>query len=278
MEAIPRIASRPDVLPALPSVVAEIAARVANATTSAAQLADLIMRDPALTTRLLRLVNSPFFGLPRSIGNPREATLLLGFQAIRDLALATVVLDLFPAEASAAFDPYQLWRHAIATAVAARLLAAQVADPAPDELFVAGLLHDVGKILLYRHDRPTFDAVLTSARQHDAPVWASEQRLTGTTHALIGAQLLRHWRLPARLVAAVGEHHASAPGKVAQLIQAADALARVLGLPCGMDDAVPAARGALWPAWLGPREHLTALVDRCATQYEEVAALLFTRA
>lgn len=262
-------------LPALPAVVADINVQLASATTSAPQLAQSIMWDPALTSRLLRLVNSPFFGLKRAIGSPIEAIMLLGFQAVRDLALATTVLDLFPADACAAFDPRRLWEHAIATAVAASLLGRQAGCDPAEELFVAGLLHDLGKIVLYVHYRPTFFEVLASAECHDAPIWASEQRITGTTHAQLGAQLIRHWRFPGRLADAIAQHHARSPSKPAQIVQAADGLARALGIHCGMDDAVPV--GHVWPSVLGDPAELDPLLDRCAEQYEAAAAVLLPR-
>jgi len=133
-------------LPTLPSVIVRVNEQVANPKTSALDLARTILEDQSLTARLLRLVNSPFYGFPRRIATVTEAVTILGFAPVRSLLLTASVVDLLVGEETPDFSPTGLWEHSVGAAVGAGLIARYTRHEDREEVFVAGLLHDVGKL------------------------------------------------------------------------------------------------------------------------------------
>ena len=204
--------------------------------------------EPALAARVLKVANSPFYRQAGTVGTLDRAIQVLGLDAIRGIC-AACCMDRVPlTRAPGAPDPQQFRLHSLATAVAATHLARQLAPARQADAFIAGLLHDIGLVLLARL-RP--DAMAEIARLPATTPAATalqlEQQLTGMTHADCAAQLARAWSLPAWLVAAVGGHHGlpTADGSVstAALVQAADLLAHRAGFglhaSCALADGLP---------------------------------------
>ena len=167
-----------------------VANLIRNPATSALQLASAILEDQALTARLLRLVNSPFYGFPRQIATVTETLTILGFRPVQHLLLTATVVDLLQAEETPEFSPVGLWQHAVGTAVAARLLARTAGYEAHEAVFVAGLLHDVGKLIQHQCLRPEFLEALALARDGDLPLHEAETRVWGFDHTQVGRALL----------------------------------------------------------------------------------------
>lgn len=170
---------------------------------SASGVAQRVGTDPILAARCLHLANSPYFGLGGRVGELNQAVVLLGISVIRALALTTAA-GLF-------VDPKRMpdgfWDHSVAVAAASSLLARHRGMPV-GEAFSAGLLHDVGAVLLFRHDRERYDVVLTAAGHDEARRCALERAVFGLEHGEAGAIALAAWGLPASLVEAVRQHHA----------------------------------------------------------------------
>jgi HD-like signal output (HDOD) protein len=177
------------------------------------EVGSIMKEDFAMTAKLLQLVNSPFFGLKRTITNPSEAVTYLGLVQTKALVLLAQVFSKYSAEKTSRFSLDQLWRHSTVTAKFARAITeAETADPAQaDTAFTAGLLHDVGKLFHAVNCPQEYNTLLTQAERNDLLYADVEQFLMGTTHADLGACVLGTWGLPAEILEIIAFHHT--PGR-----------------------------------------------------------------
>jgi len=267
-----------DFLPTLPTILQRVAEMVNNPKTSALQLSRVILDDQAMTARLLRLVNSPFYGFPRRIATVTEAVTILGFHAVRNLILTASVVDLLSASETSDFSPTRLWEHSVAVAVGGGLLARYTRHEDREELFVAGLLHDVGKLVLHQFLPADFVQALTLARKEDLPLREAEQRTFGYTHDQVGRLLVERWKLPVRLTEAIAYHHrpelAQLAKREASIIHVADLLARALALGSDGDDTVPRLLAESWGRLELPVSVLETLMGELEEQYQETQEIL----
>lgn len=197
-------------LPTLPIVVAKILQTAASQTASARDLQALIAVDAGLTAKILRLANSSFYGQSRRITTLGDAVVILGFNSVRNLTLSASMLDsLAPRGAAQVFDWRAFWEHCNAVAACARHLARHRGLPGSvaDEAFVAGLLHDIGKLFLGKYCPDLLAEVVLTADTYGIPMVDAEWRLMGTTHALLGEQIAEQWNFPRALSSAIGAHH-----------------------------------------------------------------------
>jgi len=265
-------------LPTLPTVLLRVNDLVSNPKTSAHQLSRVIMEDQSLTVRLLRLVNSPFYGFPRRISTVTETLTILGFNQVRNLLLTVTVVDLLGAEESEEFSPLRLWQHSVATAVAASVLAKCTGHEDREELFVAGLLHDVGKLVAFQVARKYFVQVIQVVRARDLLLRDAEQEVFGYSHDQVGRLLAEQWKLPVRLTETIACHHRPDLAQLAQreasIIHLADILSRALGLGSGGDDGVPPLSAEAWHRVRLAQSALGGLMKDIEVQYEEAQALL----
>jgi putative nucleotidyltransferase with HDIG domain len=203
---------------ALPQTLSEVLRVVSDDTTGADDLAKVLMRDPAMTARVLRVVNSPYYGLGRKIGSVPQAVVTLGMRQVTALALSTSVYTMTEKWQSS-FDRIRFWRHSLETAIAARDLAEKCGYKKTEEMFVAGLLHDIGLLVL---ERSFPDQYLKMWRKSlgNGLLVELEEEAWGSNHARVGQFLMEQWRLPEPICQAVGHHHTVfSPGAVdAELI------------------------------------------------------------
>jgi putative nucleotidyltransferase with HDIG domain len=245
-----RIIRRLDDLPTLPRTLLRITELMNDPKTSARDLALIIAEDQVLTARLLRIVNSSFYGFPQRVATVTTAIVLVGFEAIRNLLLTASVFNLFPAKNRQARRLLeQLWDHALGCAAGAKAIGRHLRRERVEELFVAGLLHDIGKIVAMALFPADFTEALRRAEREGTSIVAAEQALLGFDHTHAGRLLAERWRLPPRLVAAIaGHHHPAAPGadETAAIVHVADIFARALGLGSGGTERVPPVDPAAW--------------------------------
>ncbi|MEW6250152.1 MAG: HDOD domain-containing protein [Planctomycetota bacterium] len=203
-----RAVGRVTELGSLPEVTTRIVELVENPRATAGQVHEVVRSDPALAARILKLVNSAFYGLPAQIASLERAIVMLGLSALKNLALATSLLRLFKSEdLSAQFKTRDLWRHCVAVAVAARHIAQIGRAVPPDEAFVAGLMHDLGIIVGQQVLPERLAAVIDQCGQEPQNFVACEQRGLGTDHQTIGLTLATKWKFPPALRNAIGYHH-----------------------------------------------------------------------
>jgi len=196
-------------LPTLPVVFQELFSRMQDPDTQISELAEVIARDPALTAKILKLVNSAFYGRPSQITTISRAVIIMGFQAVRSAALAVSVFDHFkdlPALA-AGFDLERFWRHDVAVSCVAKQLALVLGAGEPEDAFVAGLLHDVGKLVMLQHFPRDVDDLAREVSERRLTWRAGESALFAIDHAELGRTVFRAWDFPESVVEAVGRHH-----------------------------------------------------------------------
>ena len=227
VERLERIRS----LPTLPSVAMEVMALARDPGSNMQQIEEVILTDPALATKILKVANSPFYGMRREISSLRLALTALGMTQIRSLVLGVSVLKAMETDAGNGFDYEALWEHSTGTAVLCKLLAGRFGLDFRGEEYVAGLVHDIGKVILDQYLHEEFSQALAEARRKHEPLEAAERAVIGVDHAFAGAWLARKWRLPESLVEAIGGHHSPAtePGalSMAAVVNLADGIARI---------------------------------------------------
>jgi len=170
------------------------------------EVTEIIKSDPGLSTRLLQLANSPMYGFSVEIRSIDHATVVLGMRALRDLAVSTAVGDVFDAGDAATTKIRQdLWQYSLAVGCVARLLAADVEDVVPDEAFLGGVIHDVGKLFILDHDSVGYIQLLSGYDLTELP--AAEIETYGLAHTEVGQRCAQFWGLPDEIIDVIRFHH-----------------------------------------------------------------------
>jgi len=197
-------------LPSLPSLYFRIIEALSKEETTLEQIGEIIASDPSMTAKILQLVNSAFFGIARRIANPVEAVQFLGVGRIRSLVLSLHVFSRFEQAKFKNFSIEQVWKHSLSTGLVAQKIARlEKMDRAlVDETYVAGMLHDIGKVMLAASLPEQYENALAISQEERIPVLEAERHVFGSTHAEVGAYLLGLWGLPITIVEAVAFHHA----------------------------------------------------------------------
>ena len=194
----------------LPVVVLEVQRLMDAPDTSAQDIANLLARDPALAVRILKLANSPYYGFRRRIGNLTQAIVILGFQAVRNLMLTASVMDSFGADDHV--DYARFWGDAVSTAVTANELARLANTPHADEAYIAGLLHDVGRLLLAQNVPHLLEEVQQRIDDGEES-WSAHRAVLGVHHSEIGHRIAASWGLPPTLSDAIRDCHQPRSGE-----------------------------------------------------------------
>jgi putative nucleotidyltransferase with HDIG domain len=190
-----------DSLPTLPVIASQVMTCLNDPNSSIQDVADVILRDQSMSVKILKLVNSAFYGFPKRIGTLSHAISILGFETVRGLVLGISILDTFRVRE---FDLVRFWGHSIRTASLMSFLADRLCYPRRDEAFTVGLIHDVGKLVFMLKAPEAYrDVVL----QGDINPCEQEQALLQMDHAFAGAQVARSWNFPATYVQAIECHH-----------------------------------------------------------------------
>lgn len=201
-----RVISSVGDLPASPAIVSSLMNLTTDVNTNIDRICETIMADQSLAAKLLKLSNSSFYGRAKEVRTLREAVVLLGFKTLRSLAVATSTHTLYQKIANEEFR-VKLWEHALATALASRLIADAVGHPNSEEAFICGLMHDIGKLVLSQKLYDDYNQVIRTVEEKGAKFIDVEEEKFGFNHTDVGLLLLHKWAFPRVLSNAVFEHH-----------------------------------------------------------------------
>ena len=208
-EALRAVISKIDSLPSLPTLYSDIMAELSSSEASIKKIGEIIGSDMAMTSKILQLVNSAFFGLRQRVARPDQAVLLLGLDIVKSLVLSLQIFSQFTMPKMFFSTVSRLWQHSLVTGKLAKQIAAaeKVSKEFEDQAFMAGLLHDCGKLVLLANFPEPMQRVLTDSQKTGASELALEEKAFGVTHAPVGAYLLGLWGLPGAITSAILYHH-----------------------------------------------------------------------
>lgn len=238
-------------LPTLPVVVNNVIQITQNPKSSALEVGRAISYDQALATKVLRTANSAFYGFPRKITTITHAIVILGFANIRNIVLTASIFDMFPSKGgSKYFDREGFWKHSLACGVTSKLIAKRLGIKNLEEVFICGLLHDLGKLVLDTYFKEDFARVVRLVKEKEILIRDAEQQLLDIDHAAVGGIVADKWNLPPALIKAIRFHHnpprASESMRIAAIVHLADVLCRAIGMGNGGDTKVPCINEESW--------------------------------
>jgi putative nucleotidyltransferase with HDIG domain len=193
-------------LPASPAIVSAVMGLTADLNASVEELGVVLAADATLTAKVLKLSNSSFYGRSRSVSSLREAILILGFYTLRSMVIASSTHSLYSRKDNAKFGQ-KLWDHSLACGMASRMVARQIRHSRIEEIFIAGLLHDIGKMILGQKLMGIYDQVVKEVEKSGQCFHEVEFAKLGFNHAELGASVLDKWNFPRELVEGVQHHH-----------------------------------------------------------------------
>jgi putative nucleotidyltransferase with HDIG domain len=273
--AFDQVIKRIQDLPSLPAVVIELLSSMDQEDIDVHSLAVKITLDQALTAKTLRLANSSFYGMSSKVTTIAQAVSVLGFNSIRTIVTACSLTGAFQDSGSGSFNFQGFWRHSVATAVCAKLLARQLRVN-PDTAFTAGLLHDIGSLVLATRFPQQYEDMLAYQRANDCYLIDAERALFELDHAIVGSTLAGHWKFPSAIQQAVAAHHDAAPASLALAIHFGNTLAHALDLSDIEDDLAPPVSLASWSA-LGLSSDASGVLFRTAEDtFHEMCQILVT--
>jgi len=235
-------------LPALPAVVHHLTEVTEDPDATISAVEEVIRADQSLTAKVLKLVNSAFFALRSRVSTVHHAAVILGLDALRNMALTVHTYECLAAcGRNDTFDKQAFWEHAAAVGIFAKKLATAAKYKKPDEAFVAGLLHDLGKVVLDEYFAPEFAQALAACRDEAIPLAVCEERVLGFDHGVAGAEVGRKWRFPAQLVEVIERHHAPPGANVlSAVVQLADTMAKAWRIGASGDPLLQPINSTVW--------------------------------
>jgi putative nucleotidyltransferase with HDIG domain len=199
-------------IPTLPIVATKVTELINDPNSSSAEIADVLKKDQVLTAKVLKLINSPYYGIPSEVTDVKRALAYLGFNTLAQLVLSVSVISLFADRKNSRFSLQDFWKHALGTAVASEVIAKRIGYPKPEECFTCGLLHDIGKIVLLQIAPEEFSKVVALTEKEKISFHESEKRLEIPSHGYLGEYIANKWRLPMVIRMSIRYHHADVTG------------------------------------------------------------------
>ncbi len=220
-------------MPPLSPVVHKIIIVANDVTSSAQHLTDVIQLDPVLTAKVIRMVNSAYFGLPQEIKSLKQAVVMLGINTIKNVALSSALMGKISLK-KGAIDPEEFWKHSIGVAVASKLIAQRLGIDKKllEEFFIAGLIHDIGKVLMNNFFPDEMKLIIETSQSKGGLIIDIEKNILGLTHEEIGIAIGKKWNFENNLLYAVGTHHRTVfkgdSAIYSMVVHIADTFAKVL--------------------------------------------------
>lgn len=267
-------------LPALPKAVSHVLQLLQNPDSTAHEIGNAISQDQALATKVLRTANSAFYGFPRKITTINYAIVVLGLNNIKNIVLSSAIINGFSAASDdGIFDRKAFWEHSLACGILARKLSVHLEMKNSEEVFMWGLLHDFGKLILDIYFHEDFVKSVQLSRENQIPLKDAESEVFGFNHSGVGALLLRKWSMPPSLVRAVEFHHSPdydrTAFRISSIVHTADYLCRRIGIGSGGDMIVPVLNKKAWKLMGLTSEGVKQISKEVMKEFESATEFLF---
>lgn len=264
-------------LPSLPTIVVELLQSIDDDDADTDLLAEKISRDQALVAKMLRVANSSFYGLQGRVGSIQDAIVVLGLRGVRTLATAAAITGCLKADSHGGFDFRAFWRHSIATALCARVLAKRLRAN-EENAFAAGLMHDIGRLALASCFPRHVAAVFAYRKASDCATLDAERAVLGIDHAQVGQLLTTHWKFPVGLSEAIARHHepdgSTTRISLAGILHLANVISHALDIAGDIDEAVPPIDPAAWAALASSAIDFRSVFEEVDAQFESACETL----
>jgi HD-like signal output (HDOD) protein len=229
-------------MPAFPRSVHRVIELTSDINSDPKDLVEVIEHDPILIMRILKLVNSPYFGLAQKITSINHAVVYIGINTVKNLALSTATLGVLPRTNNAGFDMDAFLLHSLSTAIIARIFARKlkIQEKEGFDFFLSGLLHDFGKIVFAHFMPNNFKQVLQMVKEEGRPLYEAEQKIFTADHTQIGSLLGEKWNLPTHLIACIRNHHRHDRERslITDAVSAADQISKELKIGFGGENMI----------------------------------------
>ncbi|MBX7148481.1 HDOD domain-containing protein [bacterium] len=273
-------------IPTLPDVYLRVKKAFEDPSLSVDYLADAIRYDQSLTISILRLANSPLFGFRHKISSISQAIMLIGLREVYSLVLSISVMGLFPVkedDKTSVFPAKEFWKHSLGVAIASKTLGTMMGHPYPEELFVAGLIHDIGIMIEKMILGKKFDEICIKAKKENKFFLEAEVESLGFTHSEVGHILTETWKFPSSLIEATAHHHHPVRAKdstnldTIAVVHVAESLIRGLRIGWAGDPFVtPVDLEALKRLHLVPFNEMDTIVSKIITEYDAAVSTLIS--
>jgi len=228
----------------MPGIIAKLSSLAANDRVSVSEMARVVSADQVLSAKVLRLVNSPFYGFSGRVSTVSNALILLGVNVVKSLAVTSSIFEIMEKHVIG------LWEHSLGAATAAQMISRQLQLPDAEEISTAALLHDIGKVIIKINLKQDYDRLIALIGEKDFFMFEAEQELFSTDHAEIGEWLATSWFLPEKLIEPIAFHHAveksSKHSVKTAVVHLSDILVKASNFGFSGDDLVPQIQPAAW--------------------------------
>ena len=270
-------------LPTLPTVANKVTKLMKDPTCTAIKVSELINKDQSITTRVLRLVNSVYYSLCTEVTNVKHAVALLGFRVISQMVISIAVFDIFKGEDGNEFDREGFWKHSIGCAVISQMIAQRVKYHRVDDCFTAGLLHDIGKVVLDQYLHEEMVKVIQLVQEKGISFVDAEKEVMGLNHADIGGRVTANWNIPPNIVVAVRHHHQATNERedtklsqdlIVDIVRLSDVICKRERIGYTGDATIPDLGRELWERLNIDQQSIDKVIESCGEEIEKAAILL----
>ncbi len=264
----------------LPTIYVKLDREINDPLSNLEDLAKILLDDAGLSARLLRIANSAMYSFPSTIDTVTRAITIIGTNQLRDLALATSVITLFKGIDESVINMEDFWKHSIAVGIAARVIATYRAEPNVERFYLMGLLHDIGRILMYIQIPELLSDLIEQCKENNSPLYKLEKQILGFEHGTVGSLLLREWGLPVAIIAAVENHHKPTVSGMhmvdSSIIHIADLLANSMQLGTSGISIVPPLNEKAWESIGLPSALVPDMIEHLESQYRDAVEVFLS--
>lgn len=264
--------------PTLPTIYSVLSDVVANPRSTAKDVANIIMQDQSAASKVLAVANSAIYGFRGKIDTISQAIFYIGFNEVKNIVLSLSIMDIFKTSTTLHnYNPVELWKHSIAVGVVTRILGTYLEENKPENYFISGILHDIGKLLFLRYCEKDYSKTIDYAYDNSVNIRDAEAKIMGTTHTVVGELIAEKWKLPTSIKNAIKNHYTGTiNGKVDRLtgcVHISNIVVRLFELGESGDDIIPIPNIDVWNELELPPVIFNQITSKILSNYEESLVL-----